>query len=113
MPRDDNDGNLRTHLSNVGAPRAICITPGEHPYLYSSNSTDTTDMGNGEVYEMELDRRIIGKFGRGGKLATEFMALDEIDCRDENEIYLGEISNWRVQELMVHPGQARVARNGD
>jgi streptogramin lyase len=101
----DNDGNLKNMYINVGAPWAVCITPGQHQYLYSSNSTGTTDMNeNGEIYKMELDGRILGQFGRGGKLLKEFMAVHEIDCRNENEIYVGEISNWRVQKLTLHPG---------
>ena len=40
----DNDGNYKTSYINVGSPWAICITPGQHQYLYSSNSTGTTDM---------------------------------------------------------------------
>ena len=64
----DNDGNYKTGYINVGSPWAICITPGQHQYLYSSNSTGTTDMeNNGEIYKMELDGRILGKFGKGGK----------------------------------------------
>jgi streptogramin lyase len=99
----DNDGNFKTMYINVGAPWAICITPGQHQYLYSSNSTGTTDMNeNGEIYKMELDGRILGKFGHGGKQLKEFMAVHEIDCRNENEIYVGEISNWRVQKLTLH-----------
>ena len=102
----DNDGNFKTMYINVGAPWAICITPGQHQYLYSSNSTGTTDMSeNGEIYKMELDGRILGKFGRGGKQLKEFMAVHEIDCRNENEIYVGEISNWRVQKLTLHPSK--------
>jgi hypothetical protein len=102
----DNDGNFKTMFINVGAPWAICITPGQHQYLYSSNSTGTTDMSeNGEIYKMELDGRILGKFGRGGKQLKEFMAVHEVDCRNENEIYVGEISNWRVQKLTLHPSK--------
>jgi hypothetical protein len=102
----DNDGTFKTMYINVGAPWAICITPGQHQYLYSSNSTGTTDMSdNGEIYKMELDGRILGKFGRGGKQLKEFMAVHEIDCRNENEIYVGEISNWRVQKLTLHPAK--------
>jgi hypothetical protein len=102
----DNDGNFKTMYINVGAPWAICITPGQHQYLFSSNSTGTTDMSdNGEIYKMELDGRILGKFGRGGKQLKEFMAVHEIDCRNENEIYVGEISNWRVQKLTLHPSK--------
>ncbi|HSZ21452.1 MAG TPA: peptidyl-alpha-hydroxyglycine alpha-amidating lyase family protein [Candidatus Acidoferrum sp.] len=100
----DNDGNYKTGYINVGAPWAICITPGQHQYLYSSNSTGTTDMSdNGEIYKMELDGRIQGKFGKGGKQMKEFMAVHELDCRTDNEIYAGEISNWRVQKLTLHP----------
>jgi 6-bladed beta-propeller protein len=103
----DGDGNFKTMYTNVGAPWAVCITPGPHQYLYSSNSTGTTNMDNGEIYKMELDGRIIGRFGHGGKRLKEFMAVHEIDCRNENEIYVGEISNWRVQKLILHPNQMR------
>jgi len=103
----DNDGNFKTMYINVGAPWAICITPGAHQYLYSSNSTGTTDMDNGgEIYKMELDGRILGKFGKGGKQMKEFMAVHELDCRSDNEVYAGEISNWRVQKLTLHPTAA-------
>jgi hypothetical protein len=33
----------------------------------------------------------------------EFMAVHELDCRTDNEVYAGEISNWRVQKLTLHP----------
>lgn len=100
----DNDGHFKTAYINVGSPWAVCITPGQHQYLYSSNSTGTTDMENGgEIYKMELDGRILGKFGKGGKQMKEFMAVHELDCRTDNEIYAGEISNWRVQKLTLHP----------
>jgi 6-bladed beta-propeller len=100
----DNDGNYKTGYINVGAPWAVCITPGQHQYLYSSNSTGTTDMNDGgEIYKMELDGRILGKFGTGGKQLKEFMAVHELDCRNDNQVLAGEISNWRVQKLMLHP----------
>jgi hypothetical protein len=103
----DNDLNLKTAYYNVGAPWTVCITPGQHQYLYSSNSTGTEDVENGEIYKMELDGRIVGKFGHGGKQLKEFMAVHEIDCRNENELYVGEIANWRVQKLILHPNQAK------
>ena len=106
----DNDLNLKTAYYNVGAPWAICITPGAHQYLYSSNSTGTEDTDNGEIYKMVLDGHIVGKFGHGGKMLKEFMAVHEIDCRNENEIYVGEISNWRVQKLILHPDQMKAMR---
>jgi streptogramin lyase len=103
----DNNGDFKTQFLHVGAPWAICITPGPHQYLYSSNSNSTASMDDGEIYKMELDGRILGKFGRAGKLLKEFGSVHEIDCRNDNELLVGEITNWRVQKLSLHPTQAK------
>lgn len=102
----DNNGTFKTQFINVGAPWALCITPGPHQYLYTSNSNGTANMDNGEIYKMELDGRIVGKFGRAGKLLKEFGSTHEIDCRKDNELLVGEITNWRVQKLLLRPPQA-------
>jgi hypothetical protein len=49
-----------------------------------------------------LDGRVLGRFGRAGKLAREFGTVNQIDCRNPNEIYVGELTNWRVQRLSLH-----------
>jgi hypothetical protein len=103
----DNNGEFKAQYLNVGAPWAVCISPGPHQYLFSSNSNGTADMENGEIYKMELDGKILGKFGRAGKLLKEFGSVHEIDCRNPDELYVGEITNWRVQKLALHPAQAR------
>jgi hypothetical protein len=100
----DNDGTFKAEYTNVGAPWAVCVSSGPHQYLYSSNSNGTASMDNGEIYKMELDGHVLGKFGRGGKLMKEFGSVHEIDCRNPNELYVGEITNWRVQKLTLHPG---------
>ena len=105
------DGAPKAQLSNVGAPWAICISPGSHQFLYASNSNDPRTMDNGEIYKMELDGRIVGKFGRAGKLMKEFGTVNEIDCRNPNEIYTAEISAWRAQKILLHPLQ-RTATGG-
>ena len=99
----DNDGNFQTEYKNVGSPSAICITPGPHQYLYSSNSNRPTTMDDGEIYKMELDGTIVGKFGRAGKLPKEFGSAHAIDCRNENELYVGEVMNWRMQKITLRP----------
>jgi hypothetical protein len=98
----NNDGEFKTQYLNVGAPWAICISPGAHQYLFSSNSSGTGDMENGEIYKMELNGKVIGKFGTAGKLIKEFGSTHELDCRSPNEIVVGEITNWRVQKLTLH-----------
>jgi 6-bladed beta-propeller protein len=98
----DNDGTFKSEIKNVGAARAICISPGAHQYLYSSNSNPTEDpFLNGEIYKMELDGTVVGRFGRAGKQFKEFGMVNEIDCRDPNTLYVAELMNWRVQKLTL------------
>ncbi|MCC7009560.1 MAG: 6-bladed beta-propeller [Acidobacteria bacterium] len=98
----DNDGTFKTQFTNVGAPRAICISPGAHQYLFSSNSNPTEDpFLNGEIYKMELDGTIVGRFGKAGKQFKEFGMVNAIDCRDPNTLYVAELMNWRVQKLTL------------
>lgn len=99
----DNDGNFKSVITGIGAPWAICISPGPHQYLYSSNSSGTSNLSDGEIYKMELDGTILGKFGRAGRMLGEFASTHEIDCRTENTLYVGEILSWRVQKLTLHP----------
>jgi sugar lactone lactonase YvrE len=98
----DNDGAFKNQLSNLGAPWAICISPGAHPFLFSSNSNATDSMDNGEIYKMQLDGTVLGKFGQAGKLLKEFGTVNEMDCRNPNTLIVGELTNWRVQKLSLH-----------
>jgi len=104
----DSDLNLKSVYDNVGAPWAVCITPGPHQYLYSSNSYPDNNNSQlaavtGEIYKMELDGTILGKFGHAGKKLGEFSTVHEIDCRNENELLVSEITAWRVQKVILHP----------
>ena len=38
-------------------------------------------MDNGEIYKLELDGSVVGKFGQAGKLMKQFGTVNEIDCR--------------------------------
>jgi hypothetical protein len=51
---------------------------------------------------MELDGRIIGRFGKAGKGLGEFSTVHEIDCRNPNELFVAEISAWRAQKLILN-----------
>ena len=98
----DNDGGFKTQIVDVGAPRAICISAGAHAYLYSSDSNPPDSMDNGVIYKMELDGKIAGQFGKAGKLLKEFGTVNQIDCRNPGSLIVAELSNWRVQKLILH-----------
>jgi len=110
----DNDLNWKANYPNVGNPWAVCVSGGPGPknpgkqYLYVSNSWQDSAPAagaefTGEVYKMELDGTIIGKFGRAGKAAGEFATIHQMDCRDPDVIYTAEINNWRSQKILLKP----------
>lgn len=103
-----NDLTLRAIYDNVGAPWTLCITPGPHQYLYSSNSNPDNNNSllaavSGEIYKMELDGTVIGRFGKAGKEPGNFTTTHAIDCRNENELIISEITGWRVQKFTLRP----------
>src|SRR5437867_986545 len=104
----DNDLNFKAIYDQVGSPWAVCISPGPHQYLFVSNSVpDNGDSRaaaqTGEIYKMELDGTIVGKFGKAGKALKEFSTVHEIDCRNPNELFVSEITDWRVQKIILRP----------
>jgi DNA-binding beta-propeller fold protein YncE len=80
-----------------GAPWAVCITPGPTQYLYAA------DAYPGRIYKMDLDGRVLGMLGKAGKQPKEFGWIHEMACPSENVLYVGEVLNWRVQKLVLHP----------
>ena len=110
----DNDLNFKAIYDQVGSPWAVCVSPGPHQYLFVSNSVpDNGDSRaaaqTGEIYKMELDGTIVGKFGRAGKALKEFSTVHEIDCRNPNELFVSEITDWRVQKIVLKPQPAKTS----
>jgi len=104
VPVDSNArpliGNKTDHPSGSrapGSPWAICITPPPNQVLYSS------DAFPGRVYKLSLDGKVLGVFGKAGKGLGQFGWIHEIACPSENELYVAEILNWRVQKLILEP----------
>lgn len=101
----DTDGNFKAQWLNFGDPLAICITPGPHQYLYISNSNSPLNYDGGEIYKVELNGTIVGKFGKAGTGPKDFTEVHTVDCQTENEVYLGQGVNWRVTKVTLRPGK--------
>jgi sugar lactone lactonase YvrE len=97
----DADGNFKTQFADVGAPTALCITRGPQQVLYVAHTGDPDGMEDAAIYKVDLKGNVLGKFGSAGKLPKEFGLVNSIDCRNENELLVGELSNWRVQKLTL------------
>jgi len=80
-----------------GAPWTVCITPGPKQVLF------TSDAYPGRIYKLTLEGKILGVLGESGKQLKQFGWIHEIACPSENVLYVGELLNWRVQKLILHP----------
>jgi len=93
-------GNKPTQTTGTmapGAPWAICITPSPNQVLYAS------DAFPGRIYKMTLEGKLLGVLGQSGKQLGQFGWIHEVACPSENELYVGELLNWRVQRLILQP----------
>jgi len=98
----DTNGTYKRQFPAIGNPQAICLTTGANPILYVSNSNPPNNIDTaGEIYKMDLDGKLLGKFGRAGKMLKEFGTVNAIDCRNPNQLYVGEIGNLRVQKITL------------
>jgi hypothetical protein len=101
------EGTYKKEFLNVGTPTAICITPAPRQFLYVAHTGDPDGMEDAAIYKVDLEGKVVGKFGRAGKQVKEFGLVNSIDCRNENELLVGELANWRVQKLTLKAAAAR------
>ena len=111
----DNDLKPIREITNLGTGWTVCVSAGPHQYVFFSNSNPNGNppgswQDTGEIYKAELDGTILGKFGKPGKIAPGFQVVHKIDCRNPNELILGEIESWRVQKYILQPTPPRTAR---
>jgi hypothetical protein len=98
----DSDGNFKTSFGNVGNPLTMCMTKGSTQYLYVAHSSELVDgMEDAAIYKVQLNGTVVGKFGAAGRQPKQFGLVNSIDCRNENELLVGEMANWRVQKVTL------------
>jgi outer membrane protein assembly factor BamB len=96
-PAIGNKPTQTTGTMSPGAPWAICIPPGPSQVLYAS------DAFPGRIYKLSLEGKLLGVFGEAGKQPKQFGWIHEMACPSENELYVAELLNWRVQKLILEP----------
>src|SRR5690242_869132 len=94
-PAIGNKPAQTTGTMSPGAPWTVCITPGPNQVLYAS------DAFPGRIYKLTLDGKILGVLGQSGKQLKQFGWIHEIACPSENELFVAELLNWRIQKLTL------------
>ncbi|MCC7243567.1 MAG: 6-bladed beta-propeller [Acidobacteria bacterium] len=104
VPVDVNRGKItygtdnpdaKTGSQAPGAPDALCMTPGPNPVLFVG------DLYPSRIYKVSLEGKLLGVYGQPGRNLGEFGWIHAIACPSENEIWVGELINWRVQKLVT------------
>jgi DNA-binding beta-propeller fold protein YncE len=102
------DNNLKPirEITDLGVGWTVCVSGGPHQYVFFSNSNPNSNMPGtwditGEIYKAELD---------AGKIAPGFQVVHMMDCRNPNEIVVGEIESWRVQKFILKQSSAGAGR---
>ena len=80
-----------------GAPAAICIPPGKSDVIFVG------DLYPARIYKLNLDGKVLGMFGKAGKMPGQISGIHGLACPNENTIYTAEFINWRVQKFILHP----------
>ena len=102
----DNNLTWKTTYDNYGSAWSACISQGPHQYLFVSNSNPNGNPpgswdNTGQGYNLELDGPPLGKFGHAGKLEPNWQVVHMMDCRNPNELIVGEIESWRAQKFVL------------
>jgi DNA-binding beta-propeller fold protein YncE len=103
-PAQGNMPSAEAAAAQNGAPWAICITPGPNQVLFSS------DAYPGRIYKLTLEGKVLGTIGKTGKQPGQFGWIHEIACPSENELYVAELLNWRVQKLTLRTNSQMSSR---
>ncbi|HJT43978.1 MAG TPA: hypothetical protein VJ750_10810 [Rhizomicrobium sp.] len=102
----DNNLKWKTAYTQFGTAWSSCISEGPRQYLFLTNSNPNGNppgswARTGQIYKAELDGTVIGKFGKAGKMAPNFQVVHSIDCRNPDELIVGEIESWRMQKFVL------------
>ena len=72
----------------------MCMTTGAS-ILYVSHSGDPDGMEDAAIYKVHRQVRL-------GRQVAETVRPGQLDrCRNENELRVGEMTNWRVQKVTL------------
>lgn len=88
----DSDGRFLKTWTHVGYPYGMYITSDQILYM--------TDARADRVLKLSLEGKILGVLGEPGKAIGQFGLAHGITVGPQDEIYVAELLNWRVQKFV-------------
>lgn len=89
----DTDGNFKQEW-NVGALAwSLCITPGPDQVIFVGSV--------GRVFKYDLNGKLLGAFGKLGRLPGWFDSVHALACPNEKTLYLAEEFSFRFDKIVL------------
>jgi DNA-binding beta-propeller fold protein YncE len=76
----DTEGNRKAVWNLPTAPWSLCLTGGPNQVMFVGSV--------GRVYKMDLTGKVLGAFGRPGRMPGTIDSVHQIACPDEKAVYL-------------------------
>jgi streptogramin lyase len=89
----DSDGNLKSVWNLPTAPWALCLTSGPNQVMFVGSV--------GHVYKMDLAGKILGIFGRPGRMPGTLDSIHGIACPDDKAVYLANLYASRIDKWVA------------
>ncbi len=92
----DTDGTFKQEWPLDGLAWSLCITPGPNQVIFVGSV--------GKVYKMALDGKVLGTFGKLGRLPGWFDSIHAIACPDEKTVYVANEFSYRFDKVVLGQG---------
>jgi DNA-binding beta-propeller fold protein YncE len=89
----DTDGNFKQEWRLDGPAWSLCITPGTNQVIFVGSV--------GRIFKMDLSGKVLGTFGKLGRLPGWFDSIHSLACPDEKTLYLAEEFSFRFDKVVL------------
>jgi DNA-binding beta-propeller fold protein YncE len=89
----DTEGNLKNVWRLPTAPWSLCLTNGPNQVMFVGSV--------GRVYKMGLDGKVLGMFGRPGRMPGTIDSIHQLACPDEKTVYLANLYASRMDKWVA------------
>jgi DNA-binding beta-propeller fold protein YncE len=88
----DTEGNLKAVWRLPSAPWSLCLTKGPDQVMFVGSV--------GRVYKMDLNGKVLGMFGRPGRMPGTMDSIHQIACPDEKTVFVANLYSNRPDKYV-------------
>ena len=93
----DTNGQFKQEWDLDGLTWSMCITPGPTQVIFVGSV--------GKVYKIDLTGKVLGTFGKLGRLPGWFDSIHAIACPDEKTVYVANEFSFRFDKVILNDAE--------